>query len=422
MKGPARSTARARNFIPRCAARRRPAASAATSAPTTCWCISARTSRCATSRCSIAPITAFASSRASASLLDSIYIHNRVNGNNDGFHFISAEQVRLSNCTVKCGDDACAMFGSCKLHHHHQLLLQHALVGLSLWRRPRRRHRHLQLRAQRGLRLPHEVSGRPRLAFENISFSDLVLDDVTGPISISVGKGRRRASDAPSPDVLPPVVVRNISFSNIHGNVTAACARAALRRHAGRGRRGPAKSTPPSFSTPSTMRCSKISPSTTSISPSAAAALRKKLRGAMCPRSSASTLSWDRIPAYGLYARNARGLTLQNVRFEVSDARSAPRRHLRSRGRRGVQRLQRAGQPTGGIRAALHRFEADTAHGVRAFSRPPRRSCNSKAKATKESSSKAEICRKPHPRSPSRTAHRSNPSSCATSRRAAEMN
>ena len=47
-------------------------------------------------------------------VLDSIYIHNRVNGNNDGFHFISAEQVRMSNCTVKWGDDACALFGSCK--------------------------------------------------------------------------------------------------------------------------------------------------------------------------------------------------------------------------------------------------------------------------------------------------------------------
>lgn len=46
--------------------------------------------------------------------LDGIYIHNRVNGNNDGFHFISAEHVTLSNCIVKSQDDACAMFGSCK--------------------------------------------------------------------------------------------------------------------------------------------------------------------------------------------------------------------------------------------------------------------------------------------------------------------
>ncbi len=51
--------------------------------------------------------------------LDGIYIHNRVNGNNDGFHFISAEHVTVSNCIVKCRDDACAMFGSCQIHHGH---------------------------------------------------------------------------------------------------------------------------------------------------------------------------------------------------------------------------------------------------------------------------------------------------------------
>ncbi|HEY7415045.1 MAG TPA: glycosyl hydrolase family 28 protein, partial [Ktedonobacteraceae bacterium] len=46
--------------------------------------------------------------------MDGIYIHNRVNGNNDGFHFISAEYVTISNCTIKSQDDACALFGSCK--------------------------------------------------------------------------------------------------------------------------------------------------------------------------------------------------------------------------------------------------------------------------------------------------------------------
>ena len=43
---------------------------------------------------------------------------------------------------------------------------------------------------------------------------NLVLDDVTGPISISVG-GRLKA-----PDDQIPVVVRNISFTDIRGVVT----------------------------------------------------------------------------------------------------------------------------------------------------------------------------------------------------------
>ena len=71
--------------------------------------------------------------------LDSIYIHNRVNSNNDGFHFISAEQVRLSNCTIKCGDDARPVW-IVPVHHGYEFILQHSMVGLSLWGRLCARH------------------------------------------------------------------------------------------------------------------------------------------------------------------------------------------------------------------------------------------------------------------------------------------
>jgi len=46
--------------------------------------------------------------------MDGLHIFNRVNGNNDGFHFISCEHVAVSNCTLQTQDDACALFGSCK--------------------------------------------------------------------------------------------------------------------------------------------------------------------------------------------------------------------------------------------------------------------------------------------------------------------
>ena len=125
--------------------------------------------------------------------LDSIYIHNRVNGNNDGFHFISAEQVRLSNCTVKCGDDACAMFGSCKY-----ITVTNCYFS-TRWSVFRFGGGHAGDIAISNCVLkevygcPMKFQGDPGSVFENISFSDLVLDDVTGPISISVGKGQRRA-------------------------------------------------------------------------------------------------------------------------------------------------------------------------------------------------------------------------------------
>src|SRR5579875_1565221 len=46
--------------------------------------------------------------------VDRVYIHNRVNANNDGFHFISCKHVVVSGCVVYALDDACAMFGSCE--------------------------------------------------------------------------------------------------------------------------------------------------------------------------------------------------------------------------------------------------------------------------------------------------------------------
>src|SRR5262249_4617536 len=41
-----------------------------------------------------------------------VTIFNRVNLNNDGFHFNDCRYVNIDNCNIKCQDDACALFGS----------------------------------------------------------------------------------------------------------------------------------------------------------------------------------------------------------------------------------------------------------------------------------------------------------------------
>ena len=43
--------------------------------------------------------------------IDGIRIFNRVNRNNDGFHFNNSEYVHIINCDVQCQDDACGLFG-----------------------------------------------------------------------------------------------------------------------------------------------------------------------------------------------------------------------------------------------------------------------------------------------------------------------
>jgi hypothetical protein len=56
------------------------------------------------------------------------------------------------------------------------------------------------------------------------------------------------------------------------------------------------------------------------------------------------------FPAWAIYARQVRGLTLHNVRFETAAADPAARRRLRPRQRRGRERHECARRPEGGIR------------------------------------------------------------------------
>jgi hypothetical protein len=249
--------------------------------------------------------------------LDSIYIHNRVNGNNDGFHFISAEQVRLSNCTVKCGDDACALFGSCRY-----ITVTNCYFS-TRWSVFRFGGGHAGDIAISNCVLkevygcPMKFQGDPGSVFENISFSDLVLDDVTGPISISVGRGRWRASDGPSPEVVPPVMVRNISFNNIHGNVTSQAPAQLSEGTIGVGSRPGEIRSAIVLNAIDDAVLEKISFSNVHLTFGGGGTAEDAARRDV-PKVFGEYFELGRIPAYGLYARNARGLTLNNVRFEVS--------------------------------------------------------------------------------------------------------
>jgi hypothetical protein len=247
--------------------------------------------------------------------LDSIYIHNRVNGNNDGFHFISAEQVRLSNCTVKSGDDACAMFGSCK---YITVTNCYFSTRWSVFRFGGGHAGNIAISncvLKEVYGCPMKFQGDPGSVFENISFSDLVLDDVTGPISISVGKGQRRSSDAALPAVLPPVMVRNISFSNIHGSVTAHAPAQLSEGSLGVGSRPGEIRSAIVLNAIDDAVIENISFSNVHLTFGGGGTAEEARRDV--PKVFGEYFELGPIPAYGLYARNARGLTLQNVRFEV---------------------------------------------------------------------------------------------------------
>jgi hypothetical protein len=121
-----------------------------------------------------------------------IHIHSRVNSNNDGFHFISTTHVHMSNCSVESQDDACALFGSCQ-----NITITNCEFS-TRWSVFRFGGGHAKDIAISNC-LMYEVFGcpikmrcGPRSRFERISFSNLVMRNITGPISIGNGPASRR--------------------------------------------------------------------------------------------------------------------------------------------------------------------------------------------------------------------------------------
>jgi len=242
--------------------------------------------------------------------MDGLHISNRVNSNNDGFHFISSEHVTISNCIVESQDDACALFGSCRyitvtnssfstrwsVFRFGGGVAENIVVSNCL--------------LYQVYGCPIKFHGSPGSRFENISFSNLVLDDVTGPINISLGPPLRQASQD-----LPPAAARNISFTNIHGTVTTDPPQLPGVPFTSRYRPGEGHSC-------ITLNCvgdatlDHITFDNVHLifggGGTAEEAARRDL-----PQIAGEYFVLGPMPAYGLYARNVRALTLSNVRFEL---------------------------------------------------------------------------------------------------------
>jgi polygalacturonase len=288
-----------------------------------------------------------------------IHIHSRVNSNNDGFHFISTTHVHMSNCSVESQDDACALFGSCQNititncefstrwsvfrfggGHAKDIVISNCLL-------------------YEVFGCPIKMRCSPKSRFERISFSNLVMRNVTGPISIGNGPASRRvhqledeaggtnnvanatlpaaastnsntapeASETSTNEALPflnepdpdelaakPGICRNISFNGIYAIVSKP------------------------YQIPDAVVTNAYNPaeifSCISLNGVAAAFLQDISFNdvhVIFPGGGTLEMGANRnvpqiadeyfrngiLPAYALFARGVRGLTLNNVRFEM---------------------------------------------------------------------------------------------------------
>ena len=259
--------------------------------------------------------------------MDSIYIHNRVNGNNDGFHFISTEYLTVSNCIVLSQDDACALFGSCKF-----VTITNCVFS-TRWSVFRFGGGFAQNIAISNCVLyqvygcPIKFQGNPGSRYENISFSNLVLDDVTGPIHVSVGPRAPRVVPPGTPvtddmstgtpaGTTTPAILRNLSFSNIRGNVTTDPPQLAEAKVTSIANSGEKHSC-------ITLNCvggatmENISLDNIHLTFGGGGTAEDAARRDL-PEIAGEYFMMGPMPAYGLYARGVRGLTMQNIRLQVS--------------------------------------------------------------------------------------------------------
>jgi polygalacturonase len=258
--------------------------------------------------------------------IDGIRIYNRVNGNNDGFHFISSQHVYLSNCDVQCQDDACALFGSCKFVTVTNCSFS---TRWSVFRFGGGEAENITVSnclIYDTYGCPVKMRCGPRSRFENISFSNLVLRNVTGPISIGLGpqsRGAAQSGEDPARASRPaeqPGIVRNISFSNIRATVVNPV---------------PLPDVPfPSGYRPGEFKtCIVLNGVDTSLEgisfenvhvtfPGGGTAEEAAVRDV--PKMAGEYFELGVLPAYALFARKVRGLTMSNVRFEVASAELRP--------------------------------------------------------------------------------------------------
>jgi polygalacturonase len=261
--------------------------------------------------------------------MNGLYIHNRVNGNNDGFHFISAEYVTVSNCTVLSQDDACAMFGSCKF-----ITITNSVFSTrwSVFRFGGGVAENISISncvLYDVFGCPIKFQGNEGSRFENISFANLVLQQVTGPIHISLGPRTRQNQNVDEglqptlpKETRPPAVARNISFSNISGTVTTNPPQLPETTLTSDPRPGEGHSC-------ITLNCigeatmENISFDNIHLTFGGGGTTEDAARRDL-PTIAGEYFMLGPMPAYGFYARNSRGLTLQNVRLQVSTPEMRP--------------------------------------------------------------------------------------------------
>ena len=215
------------------------------------------------------------------------------------------------NCDVQSQDDACALFGSCRF-----VTVTNSTFSTrwSVFRFGGGNPENMTISncvIYQTYGCPIKLHFGPESQVQNILFSNLVMQDVTGPISINLNNRSRGAASAQPPQ---NGFLKNITFSNIRANVVS------------EGRQYDDIAFQQNYRPGETRQCIVLNGigdrflediAFNDVRVTYGGGGTAGEAGREVPQVAGEYFEIGTPPAYGLYARNVRGLTLNSVRFDV---------------------------------------------------------------------------------------------------------
>lgn len=274
--------------------------------------------------------------------LDSVRIHNRVNVNNDGFHFNSCQYVNISNCNVACQDDACALFGSMKFVTVTNCTFS---TRWSVFRFGNGEAENITISncvIYDTYGCPIKMRCGAGARFENIAFSNLLMKNVTGPISIGLDSASRR----------PKGIVRNIMFRGIRATVVSEGQQFADMPFRNNFRPGEIR-TCITLNGVGDEFLEQITFDDVHVTFGGGGTAEEAARRDI-PNVAGEYFELGTLPSYGMFARNVRGLTLSNIRLQVATPDLRPAVVFDHVEDAAVNGLTAQGNPQGRFAPAIH--------------------------------------------------------------------
>jgi len=253
--------------------------------------------------------------------IDGVRMRSRVNPNNDGLHFDDCRHVSVSNCQIECGDDACALFGSNK-----DITVTNSTFSTrwSVFRFGEGVSEDITVSnciIYDTFGCPIKAQLRKGSRLENILFSNLMMNNVTGPVYIGIGSPPKQVqawwnwTPGPGEGTLPGGIVRNIMFDGIRATIAPA---PDLRQYPWEQPFPGESRTCINLTAAEGQFVEDISFSNIHIT-FPGGGTREEAANRQVLRSSGNEyFQFGVLPAYALYARNVRGLRFNNARFDLA--------------------------------------------------------------------------------------------------------